>query len=282
MGDNVFFLRGQLQKNVVTAIDVENVLDASSVIKDKGVFYVGRTPEEVGEIRKPEEPFNKKKWSPWRKLNFEFYKRELAKLPNGNTLFDLGAGYQPFKELYGPFQVVAADFNYFPEIDIVCDLDRKLPFKDSVADIVIHSNVLEHLPYPIDFTRECYRILKKGGTLLATVPFIHPSHMRPFDFHRYTDIGLHTLLEDAGFTNIEITPLGTPFDVLYHMSHKFFIRGYNTEYSKNKSVQRLYLYGFALLERFHNMAMRFYRRLSVMMEPTPVFTEGFAIRAERR
>src|SRR5438132_1647657 len=46
---------------------------------------------------------------------------------------------------------------------------------------------------------ECARVLKKGGLLLLTAPFMFPHHSSPHDFFRYTHEGLAALTGDAGF-----------------------------------------------------------------------------------
>lgn len=47
----------------------------------------------------------------------------------------------------------------------------RLPFPDSSFDRVVAAEVLEHLPGPESAVREIGRILRPGGTLVATVPY---------------------------------------------------------------------------------------------------------------
>lgn len=49
----------------------------------------------------------------------------------------------------------------------------KTSFEDDKFDIVITSDVLEHIPEPYSAFKEIYRILKKGGVHVFTVPFYH-------------------------------------------------------------------------------------------------------------
>lgn len=48
----------------------------------------------------------------------------------------------------------------------------EIPFKDGFFDNISCLDVLEHLIDPIAFTKEIYRILKKGGTFIVCVPNI--------------------------------------------------------------------------------------------------------------
>jgi len=48
-----------------------------------------------------------------------------------------------------------------------------LSFENSSIDIVLSSDVFEHITDPYKAHREVYRVLKKGGSHIFTVPFIH-------------------------------------------------------------------------------------------------------------
>ncbi len=64
-------------------------------------------------------------------------------------------------------KIVRADL--FGEPDIKADFNKKLPIKDSQYDCVISFDCIEHLERPLDFLRECKRILnKKGKIIVAT------------------------------------------------------------------------------------------------------------------
>lgn len=50
------------------------------------------------------------------------------------------------------------------------DLQKKIQYPSDSADAVTMLAVLEHMKHPQDMLREAFRILKKGGVLLVTVP----------------------------------------------------------------------------------------------------------------
>ena len=56
------------------------------------------------------------------------------------------------------------------------------------------NQVLEHVFNPDDFVREIARVLKPGGALLLTVPFVWNEHEQPYDYARYSSFGLRAFL----------------------------------------------------------------------------------------
>lgn len=90
------------------------------------------------------------------------------------------------------------------EVDVFTDLSNCLPFPDDYADTIICFQVLEHLAEPAKFLRECFRVLSPQGHLIVNVPFMWGIHEEPHDYYRYTKYGLFHLLNNAGFTDIEV------------------------------------------------------------------------------
>ena len=153
------------------------------------------------------ESVNPKNWKDWRKYNYEYFEKKLQNVNKSALIFDIGAGIQTFAELLGQFNTYTADFIPYKGIDVVTDLNMPLPVKDNVCDIIVMSNLIEHIPEPLTLLKESRRILNKGGKVLITVPFLIKIHQAPIDYLRYTEFMLHRLLEQAGFENIEITKI---------------------------------------------------------------------------
>jgi len=87
-----------------------------------------------------------------------------------------------------------------PSLDIRAD-GRRLPFENDSFDTVLMSEVIEHIPVSDASTilSEVNRVLRVGGSLLLSVPFVHHLHEEPHDYLRPTKYGLYELLEEAGF-----------------------------------------------------------------------------------
>jgi SAM-dependent methyltransferase len=93
----------------------------------------------------------------------------------------------------------------FSESDIGGDL-LSLPLQSGSLDGVILTEVLEHCAEPFQAVREVHRVLKQGGTLLVTSPFVWPWHGCGAyeDYWRFTDQGWALLLQE--FATVKITP----------------------------------------------------------------------------
>jgi SAM-dependent methyltransferase len=79
--------------------------------------------------------------------------------------------------------------------DVIGDVCRT-PFPDECFDIVCLMEVLEHVYDPPQALVEIYRVLKPGGVLIFSVPFVFPLHDLPFDYFRFTKHGIELLLRD--------------------------------------------------------------------------------------
>ena len=73
-----------------------------------------------------------------------------------------------------------------------------LPFASSSFDTVLLLEVLEHVIDAERVLAEIDRVLKPGGTLLISMPFLYPLHDAPHDYRRYTAPGLIRALSQAG------------------------------------------------------------------------------------
>lgn len=56
---------------------------------------------------------------------------------------------------------------------ILHDVEAPFPFEDGFFDVVICSEVLEHLFFPEKVLKECYRVLKESGSFIVTVPNLY-------------------------------------------------------------------------------------------------------------
>lgn len=132
---------------------------------------------------------------------------------------DAGAGTQPFRALVEPLvdSYVAYDIEArASDVDFLGSVEDMSAVADDSVDTLLCSEVLEHVAHPAAAIAEFARIVKPGGTVLLTVPFLARLHEEPYDFYRYTRHGLQVLLDDGGFDVDEIVETGSLFSFLGH------------------------------------------------------------------
>lgn len=215
------------------------------------------------------------RYTRWRRNNLVFYEKELKDLPRDKILVDVGAGPTDFRKLLLSFKTyIGVDFYPYEYVSVVADITKNLPFRDQCCDIVFMSNTLEHVPYPKPLLEECFRILKPGGMVIGTVPFLLNVHQIPYDFNRYTNFMLEKMLREAGFIEVKVSGLGTPFDVYQTMQNSFFnllMQGKNL-----RGVRKF----FARLGRKSLFLLTLlFRRFFAQAAPSDVYTEGYSFKA---
>jgi SAM-dependent methyltransferase len=89
--------------------------------------------------------------------------------------------------------------------DLFVDAGR-LPLRDATVDTVIFLEVLEHLRRPEAAWTEIVRVLKPGGRVVMSVPFLYPAHDEPHDYQRLTAHGLARDAEHAGLAVQQVEP----------------------------------------------------------------------------
>ncbi|MEV6928614.1 class I SAM-dependent methyltransferase [Dactylosporangium sp. NPDC051485] len=86
-------------------------------------------------------------------------------------------------------RVLCLDGGSYGNVDVVTDL-RRLPLADGSLAGGVSVAVLEHVPDPAAHIAEMHRVLRPGGRMLVFVPFMQPFHASPYDFQRFTEVGL--------------------------------------------------------------------------------------------
>jgi SAM-dependent methyltransferase len=129
------------------------------------------------------------------------------------TVVDLGCGMKPYQAWLG-----AAASRWLgvdrpssasgrPKADAFAD-GAAVPFRAGIADCVLSTQVIEHVPRPWDVFAESARLLRPGGSLIVTAPQAQWLHEEPHDYYRYTKYGLMELARQAGLTPVRVVPFG--------------------------------------------------------------------------
>ncbi len=155
----------------------------------------------------------------------QHYERVIRSHANGRLL-DLGCGHVPLYETYRDLvrDNVCVDWQRSPHaspyLDLIVDLNERLPFEDSLFDTVLLTDVLEHISEPMQLMCEIARLLRPGGKLILGVPFLYWLHEVPHDYYRYTEYTLRRFCRRCGLTINEIEPYGGLPEVLIDLTSK--------------------------------------------------------------
>lgn len=157
---------------------------------------------------------------------------------------DLGAGSAKYRDIIKnkAEKYIAFDLVPGPNIDVTGDIFN-MPFKDGQFDVVVSTQVLEHVGKPWIMAKEIGRVLKKGGICIITAPFMTPYHPDPSDYFRYSKEGLEFLFKNEGFEIIEYGCYGKIFTVLSEMIRFGFFNRYK---KKNTGRVRKRFIGFMI------------------------------------
>ncbi len=133
------------------------------------------------------------------KARDEFVINSLKEIPAGQILLDAGCGSQIYRKYCDHLIYKAQDLGKF-EVDLVPSMTGfkekyqygKIDYVGNIWDIdadndtfdvILCTEVFEHIAYPIETIKEFSRLLKSGGKLILTAPSNCLRHMDPYFFY---------------------------------------------------------------------------------------------------
>lgn len=151
----------------------------------------------------------------------------LGAIPAGMRILDAGAGELRNKPLCDHLTYVSQDVCQYEgggdaqglqmgtwdtsKIDLVCDIVN-IPESESSFDVILCSEVFEHLPDALKALDEFARLLKPGGKLIVTAPFASLVHFAPYHYATgFSRYWYEYHLPPRNFEIQELTPNGDWF-----------------------------------------------------------------------
>jgi SAM-dependent methyltransferase len=126
----------------------------------------------------------------------------------GAAILDVGAGAMPYYPLFAELASDYAGTDVEPGENVrwVGPLEELGAPSDSF-DLVLCTQVLEHVRRPVTALQQIARVLKPGGYAFVSTHGTYPFHPHPTDYWRWTQQGFEALFEDAGVLElVELVP----------------------------------------------------------------------------
>jgi len=187
---------------------------------------------------------------------------------------DLGCANSPYSQ-YFPNRV-GLDVALGKGVDVVGDA-HDLPFEGEKFDMILCTEVLEHLHTPHLAIAEMERVLKPGGTLILTTRFVFPLHDVPNDYFRYTKYGLRHLLQEWDILELkEEVDTQTTIAVLFQrIAFQSRLRG--------GVVTKGILFFFArIIDLFPNMIKEEYGNIGKTDKELNILTSGYYVICQKK
>ena len=136
-------------------------------------------------------------------------------------LLDVGAGEAPWRDLMSSaVEYIAVDIDSSVEFGMRHQQEMhyydgsRLPFADNSFDVILCTEVMEHVRNPALFLVDLNRVLRQDGTLILTMPWSARVHHLPHDYSRFSRFGLEANLLAARFHEIRITERGNDISAI--------------------------------------------------------------------
>lgn len=113
---------------------------------------------------------------------------------------------------------INADINEKYDPDIVVDVAEMSEIQSNSIDVINAIELFEHVKKINKGINECYRVLKEGGIIIISVPFMAHIHADPNDYQRWTYLKWQEELLKRGFNIDKFIIIGKFFT---HLSQNF-------------------------------------------------------------
>lgn len=158
----------------------------------------------------------------------------ISKYKISGSVVDIGCGTKPYRNLFRAVdEYRGIDYkNYsankdFKEISPDYFFNKsyssnfRLPFKSGQFENSVAFQVLEHHKNPAKLITEMFRIIKSGGYIVLSFPFLGGVHEAPNDYCRFTRYMLENFVRDNGGAIVHFKNQGSLFSVISMLVNEY-------------------------------------------------------------
>ncbi len=193
-----------------------------------------------------------KKGGSYRRQTLDILQEEYKHIYKGVVLDIGGRNRGHFKKPKNNIQNwIFADISKENKPDIVLDVTNMNKIDSESIDVINAIELFEHVQEIKVGLKECYRVLKKGGVIIISMPFLHHIHADPFDYQRWTHFKWKEELSKIGFKITKFLVMGKFFTNLAE-SFRQFILAFSRTLSNLRYFLRIILPFLNILPRLDN------------------------------
>lgn len=200
----------------------------------------------------------------------------VSEYQTNERVLEIGSCGKPSYSMYFSNRI-GIDIKEGDGVDVVASV-YELPFKNAEFDMVLCISVLEHLEDPPRAIKEMERVLRVGGRIIVSVPFMFPIHDSPDDYWRFTKFGLKKLFS-KGWKIEKIVAETNSQEFFAVLLQRF---AYQTKLKMNKIMKIFIFVAARLIQKCPNMVKTVFGDITKKMTEPDAFTSGFFMVAKRR
>ncbi|MBI3331446.1 class I SAM-dependent methyltransferase [Candidatus Peregrinibacteria bacterium] len=201
----------------------------------------------------------------------------LARHGSDQKTLEIGCGNDQYGKYFPNRTTLDIEKRQGVQVDIVADAHDLHQIADASFEVILCTEVLEHLHTPHRAIAEFLRILKPGGLLLLSTRFIFPLHDVPGDFYRYTKYGLRHLLRD--FEIIELQEEANTIETLAVLYQRI---GFQTTTLGLRPLKLLWFMKARIVMLFSWILTREFGDIRHDKEDRSILCSGYYIAARKR
>lgn len=210
----------------------------------------------------------------FKKLTRKELEKFLARYVFDGKVLDIGAGGSSYHKFFP--NRITLDVDETRKPDIVGDA-QKLPFEDNSFEMILCTEVLEHIPDPVMAIKEMKRVLKPEGKLVLSTRFVFPIHDAPGDYWRFTKYGLLKLFAD--WEVLEIMAEAPSFKTLAILVQRMM---FQINFKCNKLIKIILFFVTLVISRLDFLIKNEYGDIKKTKAENDILSSGYYLAAKKK